>query len=200
MEIQTVTHTEHILRMATEIDGASCAKMAQRHGTKQNTFSKIIAHQIKKGRLFKSNRRSARVRWFDTQARADDWAAMEPCEPSEWSEAGFKAWDAHPERVRREKKAPKPAPKLVEPVKKPGNLHSLSKKPGPPALTRFTAGASKLVSFAPDAPVKADGAIYTICPSGQDFRFTAIPEETPAIFAAKGGGLGVGRYLQEVAA
>jgi len=191
-----VTHTEHILRMATEEDGASCAKMAQRHGTKQNTFSKIIVHQIKKGRLFKSNRRSARVRWFDTQARADDWAAMEPCEPSEWSEAGFKAWDAHPERVRREKKAPKPAPKLVEPVKKPGNLHSLSKKPGPPALTRYTAGASKFVSLKADAPVDASGAKFTKCPSGLDHRFVAIPEETPPLFAS----MGVGRYLQEVAA
>lgn len=196
-----MTHTEHILRMATEEDGASCAKMAQRHGTKQNTFSKIIAHQIKKGCLFKSNRRSARVRWFDTQARADDWAAMEPCEPSEWSEAGFKAWDDHPERLRREKKkaAPKPAPKLVEPVKKPGNLHSLSKKPGPPALTRYTAGASKLVSLKADAPVDASGAKFTRCPSGLDHRFVAIPEETPAIFAAKGGGLGVGRYLEAAA-
>lgn len=191
-----MTHTEHILRMATEIDGASCAKMAQRHGTKQNTFSKIIAHQVAKGRLFKSNRQSARVRWFDTQARADDWAAMEPCEPSEWSEAGFKAWDAHPERVRREKKAPKPAPKLVEPVKKPGNLHSLSKKPGPPALTRYTAGASKFVSLKADAPVDASGAKFTKCPSGLDHRFVAIPEETPPLFAS----MGVGRYLQEVAA
>ena len=191
-----MTHTEHILRMATEEDGASCAKMAQRHGTKQNTFSKIIAHQIKKGRLFKSNRRSARVRWFDTQARADDWAAMEPCVPSEWSEAGFKAWDDHPERVRREKKAPKPAPKLVEPVKKPGNLHSLSKKPGPPALTRYTAGASKMVCLKADAPVDASGAKFTKCPSGLDHRFVAIPEETPPLFAS----MGVGRYLQEVAA
>lgn len=194
-----MTHTEHILRMATEEDGASCAKMAQRHGTKQNTFSKIIAHQIKKGRLFKSNRRSARVRWFDTQARADDWAAMEPCEPSEWSEAGFKAWDDHPERLRREKKAaPKPAPKpvLVEPVKKPGNLHSLSKKAGPVALTRYTAGASKFVSLKADAPVDASGAKFTRCPSGMDFRFTARPEEVSPLFS----GLGVGRYLQEVAA
>lgn len=193
-----MTHTEHILRMATEEDGASCAKMAQRHGTKQNTFSKSVAHQIKKGLLFKSNRRSARTRWFDTQARADDWAAMEPCEPSEWSEAGFKAWDDHPERVRREKKA---KPVLVAPVMKPGNLHSLSKKKGPIALTTFsqeriTAGASKLKALKADSPVDASGAKYTICPSGLDHRFVAIPEETPAIFA----GLGVGRYLQEVAA
>lgn len=192
-----MTHTEHILRMSSEDDGASCAKMAQRHGTKANTFSKIVAHQIAKGRLFKSNRRSARTRWFDTQARANDWAAMEPCSPSEWSEAGFRAWDDHPERVRREKKtAPKPAPKpvLVDPIKKPGTLHTLSKKL--PALTRYTAGASKMVSLKADAPVDARGAKYTICPSGLDHRFVAIPEETPPLFAS----MGVGRYLQEVAA
>ena len=196
-----MTHTEHILRMATEEDGASCAKMAQRHGTKQNTFSKIIAHQIAKGRLFKSNRQSARVRWFDTQARADDWAAMEPCEPSEWSEAGFKAWDAHPERVRREKKAPKPAPKLVEPVKKPGNLHNLSKgkKKGPAALTTYhaekhTAGASKLKALTADTPVSTDGVPYRYDPAPMG-RF-----EVPATFRGEFSGMGVGRYLQEVAA
>lgn len=79
-------------------------------------------------------------------------------------------------------------PELTAPVRKPIQM----RKPGPPPLTRFTAGASKLVSFAPDAPVKADGAIYTICPSGQDFRFTAIPEEVKPVFA----GLGIGRYLE----
>jgi hypothetical protein len=184
-----MTHTEHILRMAQEPDGASCAKMAQRHGTKQNTFSKIIAHQIKRGRLFKSNRQSARVRWFDTQARASDWAAMEPCSPSEWSAAGFKAWDNNPHRTRRDAK---PAPKLVAPVKKPGDLHTLSKKPGPPALTRYTAGASKFVSLKADAPVDASGAKYTICPSGLDHRFVALPEETAPVFAS----MGIGRYLE----
>lgn len=196
-----MTHTEHILRMASEEDGAAAGKMAQRHGTKHNTFSKIIAHQVAKGRLFKSSRQSARVRWFDTQARADDWAAMEPCVPSEWSEAGFKAWDDNPERFRKEKKAkpaPKPVAKMAAPVKKAGNLHSLSsnKKVGPVALTSYTAGASKMVSLKADAPVDASGAKFTICPSGLDHRFVAIPEETPAIFA----GMGVGRYLQEVAA
>lgn len=196
-----MTHTERILQMATEDDGASCAKMAQRHGTKQNTFSKIIAHQIAKGQLFKSNRRSARTRWFDTQARADDWAAMEPCVPSEWSAAGFKAWDDNPARFRKEKKAKvsiKPVATLAAPVKRAGNLHSLSKgkKAGPPALTRYTAGASKFVSLKADAPVYVGGAKFTKCPSGHDTRYTAIPAYTEPVFS----GLGIGRYLQEVSA
>lgn len=187
-----MTHTENILKMAEEDDGASCGKMAARHGTKQNTFSKIVAHQIKKGRLFKSNRPSARTRWFDTQARADDWAAMEPCVPSEWSEAGFRAWTDNPHRVRRDAK---PAP--TQPIKKASRPIILGKKPGPAALTTYhaekhTAGPSKLKALQADAPVDASGAKFTKCPSGLDHRFTPAPEEVQPVFS----GLGIGRYLE----
>lgn len=158
--------------LAARPEGVTSPELAAICGMDVGRASARLNKNLQRGHVFRSKRAGYILHWFDTAERAQAWAALPPMHK----------------------------PELTAPVRKPMRKLGTDRKPGTPALTRFTDGASKLVSFAPDAPVKADGAIYTICPSGQDFRFTAIPEETPAIFAAKGGGLGVGRYLQEVAA
>ena len=160
--------------LAARPEGVTSPELAQVCGMDVGRASARLNKNMQCKHVYRSQRAGYILHWFDTAERAQEWAALPPMHK----------------------------PELTAPVRKPIQMRKLGtdRKPGTPALTRFTAGASKLVSFTPDAPVKADGAIYTICPSGQDFRFTAIPEETPAIFAAKGGGLGVGRYLQEVEA
>jgi len=152
--------------LAARPEGFTSPELAQFCGMDVGRASARLNKNMQRKHVYRSQRVGYILHWFDTAERAQAWAALPPMHK----------------------------PELTAPVRKPIQMRKLGtdRKPGSPALTRFTAGASKLVSFAPDAPVKADGAIYTICPSGQDFRFTAIPEEVKPVFS----GLGIGRYLE----
>ena len=148
--------------LAARPEGVTSPELAQVCGMDVGRASARLNKNMQRKHVYRSQRAGYILHWFDTAERAQEWAALPPMHK----------------------------PELTAPVRKPIQMRKTDRKP--PALTRFTAGASKLVSFAPDAPVKADGAIYTICPSGQDFRFTAIPEEVAPVFS----GLGIGRYLE----
>lgn len=166
-----------MLKMAASPEGLTNASLAEKLDTAQSNIAPRINAACARGHIFRSQRQGFKLHWFDTAERAQEWASLPP---------------------------PHKPKKLTAPVQKPIQK-PLQKKAGPPALTTYhaekhTAGASKLKALKAGAPVDASGAKFTKCPSGLDHRFVAIPEETPAIFAAKGGGLGVGRYLQEVAA
>lgn len=163
-----------MLKLAAGPEGLTNSALASRLETAQSNIAPRINQAAANGHLFRSQRRGYPLHWFETAERAQEWAALPP---------------------------PHKPHKLVTAVKKPIQKPvktdlRFGKKPGPVALTSYTAGASKMVSLKADAPVDARGAKYTVCPSGMDHRFVAIPEETPPLFAS----MGVGRYLQEVAA
>lgn len=162
-------------------EGASVAKMREVHGIQKGAVTNFITRM--KGLIYPAQRQGCRLHWFVTAEAAAAWEAMPALVPSEWQVASQHLIKPKKPRKSRAK------PVMVD--------LRFGKKPGPPALTSYyTAGASKMVSLKADAPVDARGAKYTVCPSGLDHRFVAIPEETPPLFAS----MGVGRYLQEVAA
>lgn len=161
-----------MLKLAAGPEGLTNSALAARLETAQSNIAPRINQAAANGHLFRSQRRGYPLHWFETAERAQEWARLPP-----------------PHKPQKLITAVK------KPIQKPMPDLRFGKKPGP-VLTTYTAGASKMVSLKADAPVDASGAKFTKCPSGLDHRFVAIPEETPAIFAAKGGGLGVGRYLE----
>lgn len=157
-----------IKKLAARPEGVTAAEVAEAAGVISSRASARLHKNVQRGHIFRSKRLGFVNHWFDSEERARAWAAMPPMHK----------------------------PKLTAPVRKPIQKRpTLERNTGQAALTRYTAGASKLVSFAPDAPVSSAGAKYTICPSGLDHRFVALPEEAAPVFSS----LGIGRYLEALA-
>jgi hypothetical protein len=167
------------ITMCETPEGASVAKMREVHGIRKGAVTNFVTRM--KGLIYPAQRAGCRLHWFVTAEAAQAWASLPALVPSEWQIASAHLVKAKAPRKSRAK------PVMVD--------LRFGKKPGPVALTSYTAGASKMVSLKADAPVDASGAKFTRCPSGLDHRFVAIPEETPPLFAS----MGVGRYLEAAA-
>jgi hypothetical protein len=96
-----VTDRGNIVLMAKEPGGATYARMIGELKISHQSLGNHCPKLVRRGKIFKSERKGCRARWFDTQARADEWAALPAMVPSEWSAPGYKAWEDHPARKRR---------------------------------------------------------------------------------------------------
>lgn len=150
-----------MLELAAGPEGLTNAALAERLTTAQSNIAPRINAAQARGHLFRSQRRGFHLHWFDTAERAQEWAGLPP-----------------PHKPKKLTDAVK------KPIQKPMVDQRFGKKPGPVVPTRYTAGASKMVSLKADLPVDSSGAKLTICPSGMDYRFTTPAHLVPKIWRA----------------
>jgi hypothetical protein len=135
-----VTDRGNIVLMAAEPGGATYARMIGELKISHQSLGNHCPKLVRRGKIFKSERKGCRARWFDTQARADEWAALPAMVPSEWSAPGYKAWQDHPARKRRlvaigeriKSRAPQPGKAPPKPGKA-GKAQITQQKPAKPA-------------------------------------------------------------------
>lgn len=144
--------------LAARPEGVTSPELAQVCGMDVGRASARLNKNMQRKHVYRSQRAGYILHWFDTAERAQEWAALPPMHK----------------------------PELTAPVRKPIQMRKLGtdRKPGTPALTRYTAGASKMVSLKADLPVDSSGAKLTICPSGMDYRFTTPAHLVPKIWRA----------------
>jgi hypothetical protein len=99
------TKRDKIAELSRQPDGVRMAVITGTLGIAQNLAGRHVGKMMSQGRLHRSDRAGARLRWFDTAERAAAWSAMPPMEPSEWSRPGFEAWQNNPDRPRDKRDA-----------------------------------------------------------------------------------------------
>jgi hypothetical protein len=169
-----------IREMAAGPDGATSAAI-KALGIQHNSSSRHMVVLIQRGHIFRSERPGCRLRWFDTKARADSWAALPAMVPSEWEKPGKKAWEDHParkrrmvaigERIKSSARQPSKAPPLLKGSQrnKPGAELVVQQKPGKPAPVSIKAAKAQAADFS-----KAKKTI--IPPPKCTYRWQAIPD------------------------
>jgi hypothetical protein len=179
--VKPVTKRDKIHAMSMEPGGVSMAQIMAACSIGLNNGGRHTLQMVHQGRLFRGERQGCRLRWFDTAERAQEWAAMPPMEPSEWSVAGFKAW-ANPARPRSQKEANREAARQVRLVAIGERLKNSARQPSkaPPKLAGSDQGKYEAIKAKPaqPAPVTLHGkpsdmrgtvdyskAKITICPA-----------------------------------
>lgn len=135
------TALAQMLALAAEHQGLTNATMAAALGVAPTNVSARIADACRRGHLFRAERGGYELHWFDTAERAQAWAALPPLHKPEL---------------------------VVLPTNPQQTI--LTKKKGPAALTKFTAGSSKRASVAgADVPIDYSRAKRTVslAPAGR---------------------------------
>lgn len=150
------TKRDKIHAMSMEPGGVSMAQIMATLCMGLNNGGRHVLQMVNQGRLFRASRKGSRLRWFDTAERAQEWAAMEPMEPSEWSEPGFKAW-AENDRPRSQKEANREAARQARLVAVGERLKNSARQPSkaPPKLAGSDQSRNQVIKAKPanDAPV-----------------------------------------------
>lgn len=171
---------ERIRQMAGGPEGVSSAQI-KAAGIKHNSSSRHIVVLIQRGHIFRSDRPGCRLRWFDTHASADSWAALPAMVPSEWEQPGRKAWEDHParkrrmvaigERIKSSARQPSKAPPLLKGStrNKPGAELVVQQQPGRPAPVSIKEAKAQPADF-------SKAKVTIINPPPFVYRHQAIPD------------------------
>lgn len=162
------TKRDAIFAMSKEPEGVRMAQIMEKLGACMNAAGRHCMMMVGQGRIHKSQRQGARVRWFDTAERAQAWASMPPMEPSEWSEPGVKAWANHPDRPRNKKEQIRQAARQAREERRQQRLVDIGEKlkskarqpsKAPPKLAGSDQGKYAVIRAKPavDAPVVLHG-------------------------------------------
>jgi hypothetical protein len=165
------TKRDKIAELAGHPEGVRASAIIAILGIDSSAVGRHVAQMTKQGRIFRSERPGARIRWFDTAEKAAQWAAMPPMVPNEWAGPSRKAWENRP------RKPPK-APKLVAIGER---LKNKTRQPSKaPPLLKGSDRRNQAIKAKPanDAPVTLHGkatdmrgtvdysrAKITICPA-----------------------------------
>jgi len=89
--VKPTTDRERVRLAAAGPDGVSMRRIIHEFGICAGSGAKHVLRLTERGAIFRSDRRGCHLRFFNTQERADEWAAMAPFEPNEWAVANLKS-------------------------------------------------------------------------------------------------------------
>ena len=178
-----LTQRQKIMAISKDDDGASNAKVSATLGIKRDNCGQHFRDLVKQGRLFLGARVGCRMRWFDSQERADAWHALPAVVPSEWVEPGLKSWTDHPARKRRlvaigerikssARQPSKPPPKPGKPGKAQVTQHGPSKPAGVVVVDRSISFQKREADFSRAKITRIDSPKF-------DVRYQVDPDSIP---------------------
>jgi len=165
------TLRERICGLCKAPEGASAGQMLDNlRSINLSSLGKHTRELERQKRIFRADRNGARLRYFDTAERAQEWESMPPLEPSEWQAAGFKAWENNPHRPRSQKEAIREAARQAREERRMARLVAIGERLKSKAQQPRKAPPKQIPKFEAIKPKPAEPAPVVLKGKPSDIR------------------------------